>query len=60
MSYTLIGKRESRHIVGDYVYTFKDIKGIREFKDTIAMEAKLVDVHFQRNIPDSSRPDFFI
>ena len=57
MSY-LIGKRESRRIVGDYVYTFKDIKEIREFKDTIAMETRAVDVHYQQNIPDSSRPDF--
>jgi len=54
----LIGKRESRRIVGDYIYTFNNIKEMREFKDAVVMEKRPVDVHYQQNIKDSSKPDF--
>jgi hypothetical protein len=54
----LIGKRESRRIVGDYIYTFNDIREMREFDDVVVMEKRAVDVHYQQNILDLSKPDF--
>ena len=54
----LIGKRESRRIVGDYVYTFNDVREMREFPDAVVMEKRPVDVHYQQNIQDPSKPDF--
>lgn len=54
----LIGKRESRRLVGDYIYTFNDVREKRKFKDRIIMEKRAVDVHFQQKLKDESRPDF--
>lgn len=54
----LIGKRESRRLVGDYIYTFIDEKTMREFPDAVAMEERDVDVHYQQNLKDPSQPDF--
>jgi len=54
----LIGKRESRRLVGDYIYTFMDEKLMREFPDAVAMEERDVDVHYQQNLKDPSQPDF--
>ncbi len=54
----LIGKRESRRLVGDYIYTFNDEKEMREFPDAIAMEKRNIDVHFQQKMKDPSQPDF--
>ena len=55
----LVGKRESRRLVGDYVYTFQDIKEQREFIDTVVKEERAVDIHFQQNLVDPSKPDFY-
>ena len=54
----LIGKRESRRLVGDYIYTFMDEKLMREFPDAVAMEERDIDVHYQQNLKDPSQPDF--
>ncbi len=54
----LIGKRESRRLVGDYIYTFNDARLMREFEDAVAMEKRVIDVHYQQNMVDSTRPDF--
>jgi hypothetical protein len=54
----LIGKRESRRLVGDYIYTFQDEKKMVEFPDAVAMEKRDIDVHYQLNQKDSAQPDF--
>ena len=54
----LIGKRESRRLVGDYIYTFQDEKKMVEFSDAVAMETRNIDVHYQLNQKDSAQPDF--
>jgi len=54
----LIGKRESRRLVGDYIYTFGDEKNMKEFADAVAMEKRNIDVHYQQNLKDPSQPDF--
>jgi len=54
----LIGKRESRRLVGDYIYTFNDEREMREFPDAVAMEKRNIDVHYQQNLKESSKPDF--
>lgn len=54
----LVGKRESRRLIGDYVYTFMDEKLMREFPDAVAMEKRNIDVHYQQNLKDSALPDF--
>lgn len=54
----LIGKRESRRLVGDYIYTFRDAQEMREFPDAVVMEKRAIDVHYQQNEKDPSKPDF--
>lgn len=54
----LIGKRESRRLAGDYIYTFADEKRMTEFPDAVAMEKREIDVHYQQNLMDESKPDF--
>jgi hypothetical protein len=54
----LIGKRESRRLVGDYIYTFKDERNMVEFPDAVVMEKRDIDVHYQQILADSSKPDF--
>ena len=54
----LVGKRESRRLTGDYIYTFDDEKTMREFPDAVAMEERDIDVHYQQNLKDPSQPDF--
>jgi hypothetical protein len=55
----LVGKRESRRLVGDYIYTFQDIREQREFKDSVVKETRAVDVHYQQSLVDTTRPDFY-
>jgi hypothetical protein len=54
----LIGKRESRRLVGDHIFTFKDVRDLTKFKDSVVMEIREVDVHFQQNLKDEDKPDF--
>ncbi len=54
----LIGKRESRRLKGDYIYTFNDERNMVEFPDAVVMEKRNIDVHYQQIEADSSQPDF--
>lgn len=54
----ILGKRESRRLVGDYIYTFNDEREMREFPDQVVMEQRNIDVHYQQKMKDSSLPDF--
>lgn len=44
----IAGKRESRRLMGDYIYTQKDALSNLEFKDTVVEETREIDVHFQK------------
>lgn len=54
----LVGKRESRRLKGDYIYTFNDERDMVEFPDAVVMEKRNIDVHYQQIESDSSQPDF--
>ena len=49
----LIGKRESRRIVGDYIYTFKDVTEKRKFTDAVVMEKRPVDVNKKSDLSET-------
>lgn len=44
------GKRESRRIMGDYIYTMKDMTERRQFPDAVVEEKREVDAHYQRSL----------
>ncbi|PCE64644.1 FAD-dependent oxidoreductase [Sediminicola luteus] len=54
----LLGKRESRRLIGDYVFTFKDVLEHTKFKDAVVEETREIDVHFQQNLQNPEKPDF--
>lgn len=54
----LVGKRESRRLTGDYIFTFEDVTEQRKFPDAVVMEDREVDVHYQQYLVDPSKPDF--
>ena len=54
----LLGKRESRRLVGDHIFTFKDVTEYTKFPDSVVQEIREVDVHFQQNLQDETKPDF--
>lgn len=54
----LLGKRESRRLVGDHIFTFQDVKQLTKFPDSVVQEVREVDVHFQQNLQDETKPDF--
>jgi hypothetical protein len=56
----IAGKRESRRLMGDYIYTLKDMTEGRYFADTVAEETRNVDIHYQKNLAagDDSKYDF--
>ncbi len=41
------GKRESRRLMGDHIYTMRDATERREFPDAVVVEEREVDAHFQ-------------
>jgi len=53
-----LGKRESRRLVGDYLYTFNDVRNTTQFEDAVVFETRAVDVHYQENLLHSAMPDF--
>lgn len=55
----LLGKRESRRLVGDYIYTFQDAKEMKLFNDSVVKEERKIDVHYQQNLLDSTKLDFY-
>lgn len=54
----LLGKRESRRLIGDHIFTFKDVTDLTKFPDSVVTEKRAVDVHYQLNLQDESKPDF--
>ncbi|MEM6344086.1 MAG: FAD-dependent oxidoreductase [Bacteroidota bacterium] len=54
----LLGKRESRRLVGDHIFTFKDVLEHRQFADSVVVEKREIDVHYQQNLQDENKPDF--
>lgn len=55
---SLVGKRESRRLVGDHVFTFNDAKEGRKFSDGVVIEIREVDIHYQTVLEDENNPDF--
>ena len=49
----VLGKRESRRLMGDYVYKMQDMVESRTFPDTVVEETREIDVHYQRILKDS-------
>ena len=41
------GKRESRRLMGDYIYTQKDMLERRRFPDAVVTEKRFIDLHYQ-------------
>ncbi|NNE75468.1 MAG: FAD-dependent oxidoreductase, partial [Pricia sp.] len=54
----LVGKRESRRLVGDHIFTFNDAKAGTKFSDAVVIETREVDVHYQTVLEDENNPDF--
>lgn len=54
----LLGKRESRRLLGDHIFTFNDVADNTAFPDSVVMEERSIDVHYQRNLRDEAVPDF--
>ncbi|MEO1010870.1 MAG: FAD-dependent oxidoreductase, partial [Bacteroidota bacterium] len=54
----LAGKRESRRLTGDHIFTFNDAKEGRKFPDGVVKETRAVDVHYQTVLEDEKNPDF--
>ena len=55
---SLLGKRESRRLVGDHIFTFNDVTKKSKFRDSVVVEKREIDVHFQQNLVDEEQPDF--
>jgi hypothetical protein len=49
----IAGKRESRRIMGDHVYTMRDMTERREFPDAVVEEKREVDSHYQLAVTGS-------
>lgn len=47
------GKRESRRIMGDYLYTMRDMTERRTFRDAVVEEVREIDAHYQRAMTGS-------
>lgn len=54
------GKRESRRLMGDYIYTMHDMVEGRKFPDAVVTEVREIDVHFQRQYKDPTYPQDFL
>lgn len=52
------GKRESRRLLGDYVFTMKDAVSGTNFPDTVVEETREIDVHVQRNLKKSKDSNY--
>jgi len=44
----VLGKRESRRLIGDYIYTMQDAVKGTAFKDAVVEETREVDMHYQQ------------
>jgi hypothetical protein len=54
----VLGKRESRRLLGDYLFTFNDARDPSSFPDGVVMEDRAVDVHYRQNELNDEMPDF--
>ena len=54
----IAGRRESRRLMGDYIYTMKDVTESRQFPDTVVQEKRAIDVHYQRHLHKPGYVDF--
>ena len=52
------GKRESRRLMGDYIYTMKDATEKRSFPDAVVEETRELDSHYQ--IVETGAPTDFL
>ena len=52
------GKRESRRIMGDYIYTLSDMTTRRQFEDAVVEEVREVDAHYQ--LAETGSPSDFL
>jgi hypothetical protein len=52
------GRRESRRIIGDYVYSMKDAAEKRIFEDAVVEETREIDAHYQRK--ETGAPEDFL
>ncbi len=50
----IVGKRESRRLVGDYILTEKDVRNSVDFEDGVVVEEREIDLH----LPNSNTYDF--
>ena len=48
------GKRESRRLMGDHIYTMKDASERRSFRDAVVVEKREIDSHYQRSLKGSA------
>lgn len=44
------GKRESRRLLGDHIYTMKDVTDYTYFEDTVVEEEREIDTHYQKSL----------
>lgn len=44
----IAGKRESRRIMGDHIYSQKDVTSLTEFPDAVVEEKRAIDSHYQQ------------
>ena len=52
------GKRESRRLTGDYIFTVNDAASSTKFEDAVVREIRAVDIHSQQNEINSELPGF--
>ncbi len=52
------GKRESRRLIGDYIFTINDAALSTKFDDAVVREIRGVDVHSQQSEIDPHLPEF--
>lgn len=52
------GKRESRRLVGDYIYTMQDMTQRRKFPDAVVEEKREIDSHYQ--VAETGSPQDFL
>ncbi len=46
----IAGKRESRRLMGDHIYSLSDIVNKVKFEDAVVEETREVDVHYQKSL----------
>ena len=52
------GRRESRRLIGDYIYSMQDAAQRKAFPDTVVREKREIDTHYQRKLKGS--PETFL